>query len=255
MLKKLFVVAAIAGVALIAVKGTRFMGYLRTEVNGAQSWLDDQVPVEKEISRLNGEVDRLEKDISKVKDNLAKELYTLEKQQKDIKLKQAKLDSEQKDLLARAETLNAAADEKQVSIGNEKFSKPAAQLRLSNDSKIWKLESDTLTQNIKSMRMTEENVSQLQQHRAELENQKGTLKVRLQKIAADYKALELQKMETKYKKDDTRLSKIQRDLEKLEDRLGVQKVRVNMDKPADKADAPAAETIDDIMKRLKTDSN
>lgn len=251
MFKKLFWTALIVGGVLFVVKGSKFFGYVKDEVSSARNWLDDQVPVEKELQRLNGEVDRLEKDINKVKDNLAKELHALEKQEKEVTLKEAKLDSQQKEMLVRHEQIEQMAGDQFVTFGREKLSKTDAVKRLSADSKLWQIERDTLNRQQESVKLTMENVAHLQKQRAELENQKGILKARLQKIANDHKALQAKKVETQYKGDDTRLSKLLKDIEKLEDRLGVQSKRVEMDRPTAVSQQEPVESLEDIAARLR----
>ena len=71
MIKKLLLVAVIGVAAFAALRGTKFFGLAKQEIAVAQTWLDSQVPVEKEIQRLRKEVVNLDKDRGKVGDLLA----------------------------------------------------------------------------------------------------------------------------------------------------------------------------------------
>jgi hypothetical protein len=71
MCKKLLLVAVIGVAAFAALRGTKFFGLAKQEIADAQTWLDSQIPVEKEIARLKKEVSALDKDRAKVADLLA----------------------------------------------------------------------------------------------------------------------------------------------------------------------------------------
>jgi chromosome segregation ATPase len=254
MFKKLLLVGGVVVVGLMAVKGTRFFGYMKNEVASARLWLDEQVPVEKEIARLRGEVAKLDKDIAAVKDELAKELYATEKQQKDTLDMKAKLEAEKRDLHARLEKIREAGDATHISFGSDKQTMASAQKQLASDSKLWQLKSDTLSKKQDSLSISERNVAVLQKQLAELQKQKSELKLEIDGIEADYKALKLQQMETKYHYDDSRLSKVKTQIHQLKDRLAVQQKRVDLDK-ADGTIKPSApvESLDEIEARLNNE--
>ena len=54
MIKKLIVVAVVGGLAVAALKGTKWASYVRSEVKSWRDAAEDSVPPEKEIARLRG---------------------------------------------------------------------------------------------------------------------------------------------------------------------------------------------------------
>src|SRR6266568_249524 len=65
MIKKLIVVAVVGGLAVAAVKGTKWASYVRSEVCSWRQAAEDAVPPETEIARLRGEVKNLDEDTIK----------------------------------------------------------------------------------------------------------------------------------------------------------------------------------------------
>jgi len=251
MIKKLLLVAGIVVIGGAVFKGSKVVGYVKNEIASAGDWLEDQVPIEKEIARLRGEVNKLDREISPIKDNLAKELYATEKLQKDAALLRASVEAEKKDMLARLTAIREAGDATHVSIGGSKQAIPLAKERLSADSKLLELKAYALTKKDESLQIAEKNVAVLQKQLAELQKQKTELKVEIDTIDADYKVIQLQQMENKYQRDDSRLGSVKDSIQKLKDRIAVKQKRVDLDK----ADAPAikpavVESLDDIEARL-----
>ena len=89
MLKKLIVVAVVGGLAVAAVKGTKFASYIRTEVHSWREAAEDAVPPEKEIERLRGEVKMLDEDTIKI----VKQLARLMSDQSDISVREKGLEA------------------------------------------------------------------------------------------------------------------------------------------------------------------
>lgn len=251
MLKKALLVVGVVVVGGAFLRGSKIYSYVRNEVVNIGGWVEDQVPVEKEIARLRGEVSKLDQDIAPIKDDLAKELFAAEKLQKESADLRARVETEKKDLLARVATIREAGDATHVSIGASRFPLAQARERLASDTKLHELRKQALSRKEESMQIAERNVSVLQKQLAELHRQKSELKVEIDAIDADHKALQLQQMESKYQRDDSRLSGVKESIQKLRDKIAVQQKRVELDK----ADAPSAtpapvESLDDIEARL-----
>src|SRR5205814_2028167 len=90
------VVAVVGGLAVAALKGTKWASYVRSEVKSWRDAAEDSVPPEKEIARLRGEVKMLDEDTIKIVTQLAR------------------LQSDQADLASRPETIDGLEEEVQA---------------------------------------------------------------------------------------------------------------------------------------------
>lgn len=252
MLKKVFVIALIAVGVGYAINKTRIGSHMRTEAEEVQAWLDDQVPVEKEIKVLRSEVTRLDRDLSKIKDKLAKEISDMKDLQKETTALAAQVDDENTNLMVRLTKIRDAADNK-VSLGRETISVREAQNRLALDTRIWEKRKNTLRDKEITLKYIEQNVETMLAQKAEMERQQTELRVEIDAIEAEYKTLQLQEMKARSTQgDDSRLNKINESLQKLRKKLDVRQERLKLDGvPVDTRGSGApAETLDELESRL-----
>lgn len=253
MFKKLLIVGLIAGGAAVVLKGTKFFGYVKQEVASLRGEWEDSIPVEKKIALLRKEVAALDKDISKVKDELAKEIVITSRLTTEVTEKHAAVNADRKRIDAFGAQIKEATTS--VKVGNTAFSIPEAQARLKKDVDTHLLRKKTLASLEQALTHHEKIRDTLKRTVEEMARQKESMEAEIDTVEAEFKALQLTQIESKYQRDDTRLAKIKQDLAKLRDSVKVAEVRASLDTPT-KADAPvttnsvAPESVDDILAPL-----
>jgi len=253
MFKKLLLVGLIAGGAVVVLKGTKVFTYAKQEVASWKDSWEESLPVEKKIAMLRKEVAALDKDISNVKDELAKEIVTTQRLQKDMAEKHATVNADRKRIDAFAAQINDATTS--VKVGSASFSIPEAKARLKQDVDTHVLRKKNLASVEQACNHHEKIKDTLTRTLDELTRQKEAMTVEIDAVEAEYKTLQLTQIESKYQRDDSRLSKIKQDLAKLRDSVKVAEVRAGLDTPTKAAEAPVTapttpESVEDILAPL-----
>ena len=111
MTKKLILGAVLGLIAVAGLKATKWFGYAKTEAHAWSEWADDQVPVEKKIAALRGDVAALDRDIEGTKNLLAKAIVDTRELSTDAARLRASLETDRKALLARGQKLKDGTEQ------------------------------------------------------------------------------------------------------------------------------------------------
>lgn len=250
--KKLILAGVIAAVAAVGLKSTKFFGYAKTEAKAWQEWADDQVPVEKKIAALRGEVTALDADIEKVTDLLAREIVDA----RNLSADTAKLE---KQLAAEYATLETRGKELKVTekAATEKVSTRAAtdladaKASLKADVASYTRRTQTLDNMKQALGFHEKNRDVLQKQLDTLVAQQKAMKGEIDAFEVEYKTHQLKQMENKYQHDDTRLSAIKESLRKMRTNLNVKEEKAKLiTRTKDDYQAAAGQSVDDILAPL-----
>ena len=248
MLKKMVILGVIGFVAVSAVKGSKIGSYIREEWRSIRERCEANIPPEREIARLRGEVQSLEGDMRKIVGQLARENVEV----KNLREQVAELGGRQardKELLqARGAAIKAATEF--VSFGDRKLSVPEAKAELEEGVRRFGLNQkslDALTATLSSREKVRETLAkQLDTMR----NQKNELSAAIDALEAEVTALKLRQMESKYQTDDTRLAKIKEDIRALRTKLDIQTEELRLLPAAidpTPAKATSQKSVDDIL--------
>lgn len=232
MFKKLLLVAVIGVAAFAALRGTKFFGLAKQEIAEAQSWVESQIPVEKEISRLRKEVGSLDKDRVKVQNLLANEIVEVRYLRENTDELRTALATEEERLHASAEEIKAAEGVKgattKVKYGRATVPVTEAKAMLKADVARYGIKKSTLDNMEKNLSFREKNKDVLDKQLDVLKRQKEDLSIQLDRLEAEYKTLQLEQMESKYQSDNTRLASIKESLRGLQKKLEVERVKLNL---------------------------
>jgi len=251
MLKKMIVLAVIGFVAVAALGGTKFGSYIRSEIRAARERAEDNIPPEKEISRLRNEVKLLDKDIMNVVNQLAKERVAVNELKEKVDELAAKQEQDKALLATRAQAIKDATEK--VTFGNRTLSVDEAKAELEAGVKRW-------TTNQKSLDNLQLTLANRIKVRDAMEKQLETMKTQklemsaaIDQMEAELNSLKLQQMESKYQTDDTRLAKIKEDLRKLKTKMDVEREKLKLmpvvnDPPA--TPSTNGKSVDDILAPL-----
>ena len=234
MFKKLLLVGLIAGAGVFVLRGTKFFGYAKDEVASWKNWADDQIPVEKKIAQMRKDVASLDRDIEKVKTELATSIVRVRDLTGDTADLRAAVTAEQDRLLAQGKSIRDASElatnggSATVKYGTSTVTIADAKDRLARDVAIFKNRKSQLANMEHVLAQQERTKEMLEKQFDELRRQKEELKVAIDAVETEYKALQLQQMESKYQTDDTRLARIKENLRALRTKLDVEKEKLKL---------------------------
>jgi len=260
MLKKMVILGVIGFVAVTALGGTKLASYIRSEIRAARQEAEDSIPPEKELARLEDELKQFDKDLLAKAREVATARKSVTKQQEELQAltDQHNADKARLDAFAQAiktaeagstevtqkgsETQKVSFENRTIKIAKAKDELKAAAARFKNNEKQLETMEQTLAQNI-------ENRDTLEKQFDTMKGKKDKLAVDLKKLRAKINALKLQQMKGKSSADDSRLSKLEEDINKLETKLDVESDAQNLVNPVlpPPAAPPAStENVDDI---------
>lgn len=258
MIKKLLVVAVVGGLAVAAVKGTKWASYVRSEVKSWRDAAEDAVPPETEIARLRGEVKNLDEDTIKI----VKQLARLQSDQADLGNREKALESRKSDTKVKLDALATAVREADgkvkagdtnvyVMFGDSKYSLANAKQKLKDTVADYQAFDKELTHVRLKADTQQRIVDKLDRQRMEMGRLKTDLDSAIDALEEQVQALKLQQMESKYQTDDTRVAQIKESIAKVNKRLDVQRRELNLlqDTVTPGTTTPT-ETVDEILAPL-----
>jgi chromosome segregation ATPase len=258
MIKKLLVVAVVGGLAVAAVKGTKWASYVRSEVKTWREAAEDAVPPETEIARLRGEVKMLDEDTIKI----VKQLARLQSDQADLGGREKALETKKSDVAGkikmqevalRAGEQKAKAGETPVFVvfGEQKYSLEVAKRKLKETVRDYTDYDRELTHVRQKLDVQQRIVDKLEKQRLEMNRLKTDLDSAIDGLEAQVQDLKLQQMESKYQTDDTRLAQIKESIAKVNKRLDIQRRELSMlQDSVPSSNAAPTESVDEILAPL-----
>lgn len=251
-LKKVLLIGGIATLGLALLGGFPLVGKMVAYARQTgEEWAEKNIDPEQEIKRLKKEVAKLDGEESAIKDDLAKEIAEADKQTKKAAALRAAVETERKDLIAFGETIkDAEAGNKKVSVGKVQLDVSEAKKKLVANRNAVVDREKSLAGMEDSLRLREEAKATLYAQLNEIQAVRTELSAKLDALAAKAKSVKLQKMKNSYHRDNSKLSEIREGIEKVEDKLNQDDVRVGLDTGKGKANAPVSESVDEILAPL-----
>lgn len=255
MLKKMLVVAVIAGAAVFAVKSARngrlhIPAKVEAGMAKLQDWAEGNDSVERKIAQLRKDAEYLDKDMYKLIDQLSEIRVDVRRLQKQATEQRAAVAAEHKALVARGEALRDGTEK--VSI-RDAAALAEAKEALKRDVTRHLDAKRTLEATERTLASKEKSQGLVESQLATLKAKKGEVKARIDEAEAKMHALKLAQMESKYQRDNTRLAKIKAELDALDRMLDIGGERLKLAPLAastgDKATG-AGESVEEIMAPL-----
>ena len=248
--KKLFLVGAIVGVGVFALKGTKMFGHAKQEVTSLVEWVESSlVTPEKEIARLRKEVSALDKDIRNVGAALAKETVEVKYLREDSGKMKGQVTTEHEKIVARSEVISAATEK--VAFGSRMISATEAKEKLNADVQRQLSRKKTLDAMETSLVAREKVKEALERQLEELKKKKIELSADIDTIEAEFNMLKYKQMESKYSFDNSRLSKIKESIKdlRLKHDIAIEEMKLE---PTIRTESPSVDTltVDEIIAPL-----
>ncbi len=248
MLKKMVILGVIGFVAVAALKNTKIGSYVRTEVDGLRERAEAAIPPEKEIVRLRSELKQLDKDVMTAVSHVAKERVEVRNLSDKVAELTAKQSASKNDLETRAAAIKGA--EGYVTFGGRRLSVETAKAELEADANLYAATQKSLEALETTLANRTKVRDALEKQLDELKAQKVALAAAVDAAEAELNQLKLAQMQSKYQTDGTRLAKIKEDLQALNNKVAVEREKLNlMPKVHEKGTATSggSKSVDDIM--------
>lgn len=257
MLKKMLMVAVIAGAAVFAVKSVR-QGHValpakaEAAVNRLHDWAEGNDSIERKIAKLRKEAGYMTRDLEGTRSKLAEAIVNARETSRDVVAMKETVGKEHTALLARGEGLKD---------GTEKVSTRGA-AALAEAKEQLKADVNRHLDRKRSLEALEKTLASQEKIKGILETQLDTLKRKQSEVKAEIDRAEaklhelrLAQMESKYQSDDTRLAKIKAELRELNKTLDVKAEELKLAPTVyeDGKVSGKSESVEEIMAPLTGD--
>jgi len=252
MLKKMLIaaVAVLVGVAVIT-SSTRLGSLARTKLKNAATWARSQVPPETEIQRLRDEIERLGKDSGKHFGDLAAETVAVERLREDVSTLEAKLAQQKKNMLSLKEDL--VSSEQFVVYGDRRYSKDQVKVQLKRDLDAYQLAEENLKAKRSLLEAKEAGLASARDQLKAMQDTRQMLEDKVARLEADLKKVRVAQTKSQFCLDDSELSRVKEDVAALEDRIKVEKTKLEIQAEYSHAPIPLTERVreKDLVKEIE----
>jgi len=225
-MKKLLVLLVVGLLGLAVVARTNFRSYACTAWSRVAQETKASIPTKFELDRIRHEITALDTDIDRMIRPVAENKVAIERMRKDLKRAQANLDEQKGTLQAMVADLKGNPEH--VMYNGERY--PAARVRhkLAKDFESFKrLEANVATQQ-KVLEAKEQALRATQDQLAKVIEKKREYELRVAQIEAQEETLQVARIGSTIKIDDSRATQIEAALSQLERRQEVEEVEARM---------------------------
>jgi len=239
MCKKLLIAAIAIAVGVGVVSGTRLGSHIRLKWTKAQTWVEEQIPLETEIERLRMELRQLGTDDARNYDQVARQQYDLNKRRTKLDKDTAALDEMGRGI--REMRASLTEDTEFVAYKGTRYKRSEVEEQQRIDGAKYLADKDAVKADEETLKILEQT---LEQNKSKLKNLEVTRKKMETRLALLEKELARQQAlatQNKFTVDDSGYSKINQDINKVEDRIGVMKTKSELVGESSKGPIRAAE--------------
>lgn len=226
MFKKLFILALVVVAGWFIVKKTNALSYAGTLWNQIRCETKRTVPTKFELDRARYEINNLDKDISNLLRPIAEHMAAVNRLKKDIQTGRASLAEQRSTMLALTKDLES--NPKFVSVGEEEFSAERLRRKLQRDFDVFKRCETNLRTKEKLLEAKEQSLAANREQLAKLIAKKREYELRLEQLEAEEQTLQIARMGSKIKLDDSRATEIEQILSGIEQRHDVQRAELEL---------------------------
>jgi peptidoglycan hydrolase CwlO-like protein len=220
-MKKLLILGIIGAVALVAiVKKTNVCSYASTLASTVGAQAKDQVPTKFELERIRNEIAALDGDISQMIRPIAEYKSAIEKMRKDIAKGETNITTRKKDLLDVVKELEA---NKPFKVNDRVYTPEQVRRQVERDTTSLK----QLEKHVKAQQQVldakELSLKATQEQLAKVISKKREYEIRLAQVEAEEETLQVARIGSTVKIDNTRATQIEDALAAIEQRHDVER--------------------------------
>jgi peptidoglycan hydrolase CwlO-like protein len=225
-MKKILFLLLLAGVAFVAVRKTHIGSYVSASVAQVSDEVKRSVPTKFELQRIRNEIARLDQDISRMSRPVAEYKTEVDWLQRDITKAETNLESRREDLLKMTRDLKDNPNF--ITYGERKYSANDIRHKLQKDFNTFKRMEADLKVKQKTLESKEASLKATQDQLTKVIEKKREYELRVSQLEAENATLEVARIGSRPKFDDSRATRIEADLTEMEKRLDVEKNELSM---------------------------
>lgn len=224
----------------------KFFGYAEVLWKDTRAGAEAAIPPSVELERLHHEVAKLDRDIESKQSELAEAIVATEITQREVNDLTAGVEGRRKTLVARAKEIKEAKDF--VKIDGEMVHVTKAKAQLDSEFKRWEQNNRQLENLNRTLGIQIANQDMLRQHLDTLVSQQREMRSAVDELDSLLKQLELEQMQSRYQNDNSRLSHIKTDIQKLRQRVEVQRQKLKLTE--EYAPGTDGASVDEMLEKL-----
>ncbi len=220
-MKKWLIVGILGAVALVVVlKKTNVCSYAGTLMSQVSNEAKNQVPTKFELERIRNEIAGLDGDISQMIRPIAEYKAAIERLRKDIARSEKNIDERKKTLLTVIEDLEA---NKKFVVNDKTYTPEQVRRQLQRDTDGLKQIEKHVKVQQQILEAKEQSLKATQDQLAKVISKKREYEIRLAQLEADEETLQVARIGSDVKIDNTRATQIEDALAAIESRHDVER--------------------------------
>lgn len=220
MCKKIGIAVVAVLIGLFVVKKTEFGSWLKVCCRDARAAIRNQIPLESEIARLKSELANLDKSDARHYDAVAEKVVVVDNLRKEIAKTRVNLEEQERSIKVMNDDLKSNRDTFVYSGTSYPREKVEKQLR--SDFESFKRAQATLEAKQKKLEALEEGLSKAREQLREMKNVRKDMEIELARLEAELENLNLAKLRSDVRLDDSDYSRIREGMNRVRDRINVQ---------------------------------
>jgi len=239
MCKKLLIAAIAIAVGVGVVSGTRLGSHIRLRMCKAQNWVEEQIPPETEIERLRMELKQLGSEDARNYDQVARQQHDINKRRAKLSQDKVSLDK----MASRIQDLRSTLVDSSefVSYAGNRYKRSEVEEQVRVDGSKFLADEEAVKADEETLKILEQTLEQNKTKLKNLEVNRKKMETRLALLEKELARQHALAAQNKFSVDDSGYSKIQQDINKVEDRVGVMKTKQELIGESSKGPIHAAE--------------
>jgi chromosome segregation ATPase len=247
MCKKIGIAVVAVLIGLFVVKKTQFGSHVRLFCRDAVTWTEKQVPLETEIARLKMELGNLDKTYSKHIENVAIKWEEVEKVARDVTGMKERLDKQAENIAAMNQELESKSET--FVLAGERVPRSTLLTRLKGAIDSYKTAQASLEAKSRELKALETNLAQQKEQLSALKKARADMESELIALEAEVSTLKTAQLANNATLDDSEYGKIREGIERVRERIGVERKKLALQAEFTTGKPATAEKIDEAELR------
>ncbi|HAY80130.1 MAG TPA: hypothetical protein DCY79_10035 [Planctomycetaceae bacterium] len=218
--------AVVLGMVTVLVFGRDAVSVVKTFASKTQESVSNQIPVEFDIDRAREAMKGLEPEIRRNVHLIAKEEVEIEKLEKTIAKSDEQLAQDRRNIMRLKDALDGGS--RNIVLVGHTYSPAQVEKDLRVRFENFKTNEDRNENLVKILDARRSSLNAAKEKLHEMESQRETLRVTIEKLSAHAKMIEVAKTTSEFNFDDSQLGYVKEIIEKVETRLEVEERMLNV---------------------------
>lgn len=225
-MKKVLAVTVLGLVALVVARKTNFVSYASTAMNKVECQAKRSIPTKFELERIRNEIAQLDGDIDRMVRPVAENKAVIDRMRKEIEKTQANVDEKKQVLLGVTEELKSNPEF--VIFGGKRFPATEVKAQLGRDFDSYKRLDTHLQTQRKLLTAKEQALKASHEQLSKVISKKHEYELQLAQLEAEEETLQIARIGSEMKLDDSRATKIAEALAAVRHRHDVERAEVEL---------------------------